>query len=103
MIKYLYNVIGLCLISTITLAQVEIYKFGQFSDYEVTLNQYDKDPEAEAIILFDIGASTFFLTDRGYDIRFKRKKRIKILSKSVPPMPIYLSLSIQMATVRLNI
>lgn len=41
---------------------------------------YEKDPEAEAVVLFDIGQSEFVHSDQGMEIKFVRSKRIKILS-----------------------
>lgn len=44
---------------------------------------YDKDHEAGAVVLFDIGEAVFYKTDKGdYDIRFTRVKRIKILDQT---------------------
>ena len=58
-------------------------QFGVISEYEQNLKSYKKDPKAEAVVIFDIGKSIFFDTDRGgYNIRFTRKKRIKILDKT---------------------
>lgn len=58
-------------------------EFGKLSNRDVDLNVYEKDPEAEAVVLFDIGESVFVDTpENGYDIQFTRTKRIKILSQS---------------------
>ena len=66
-------------------------KWGEISRAEKDLKFYEKDPEAEAVVLFDIGESYFYDTKKGYDIyfdvryeldykiRFTRTKRIKIL------------------------
>lgn len=63
-------------------AQENQYGFGDVTFEELNLKRYDKDPEAEALVLCDIGDSYFFDTDNGYDIRFTRIKRIKIFNKS---------------------
>lgn len=57
-------------------------KFGDISDAEMNMARYDKDPEAGAIVLFDIGESRFIDNRYDYDIRFSRTKRIKIFDKS---------------------
>ena len=43
--------------------------------------QPKNDPEAEAVILFDKGNSYYFESNTGYDIRFTRTKRIKVINK----------------------
>jgi transglutaminase-like putative cysteine protease len=43
--------------------------------------KYEKDPQAEAIVIFDKGKSFFVDNDRTLDIRFIRQKRIKILDE----------------------
>lgn len=43
---------------------------------------YDEDPEASAVILFDIGYALFAPLTRGDGIVFTRTKRIKVLSQS---------------------
>lgn len=58
------------------------HKIGEISIWEVELKSYEKDPDAEALVLFDVGDTYFFEQDGGYDIRFTRTKRIKILGQS---------------------
>ncbi len=50
-------------------------KFGKLSDEEIKMTKYDKDPDAPAVVLFDIGESN---SDYGYT----RHSRIKIFKKS---------------------
>lgn len=57
--------------------------FGKISAEEIEMKSYEKDPDAEAVVLYDKGKSVFFDTENGYDIRFTRHKRIKIFDKSV--------------------
>ena len=64
------------------LAQQYSKEFGVVSNSEFALTVYEKDPEAEAVVLFDIGESVFFDTSEGYDIRFTRSKRIKVLNRA---------------------
>ena len=76
--------IGLYLFSILpsALAQTTQLVFGNISMEEMTMESYEKDPEAKAVILYDKGESIFFDTENGYDIRFRRHKRIKIFDKS---------------------
>lgn len=69
-------------IGTQALSQKKEIEFGKMSNQELELASYDKDKEAKAVILYDKGKSIFFDTQKGYDIRFTRHKRIKIFDKS---------------------
>ncbi len=81
--KAYISLILLLLVSNFTFSQESQMQFGVISEYEQNLKSYKKDPKAEAVVIFDIGKSIFFDTDRGgYNIRFTRKKRIKILDKT---------------------
>ncbi len=51
---------------------------GTLTDSEKTMTRYEPDPQAAAVVLFDIGESYFFDSENGYDIRFTRMKRTKI-------------------------
>ena len=80
--KALISLILLLLVSSICFSQQGQMQIGIINEYEQNLETYKKDPRAEAVIIFDVGKSIFFDTDRGgYNIRFTRKKRIKILDK----------------------
>lgn len=57
-------------------------EWGKVGMPEVQLTTYDKDPEAEAVVLYDIGESRFVRGDRGFDIVFDRRRRIKVLSRA---------------------
>lgn len=63
-------------------AQRETPTFGVLTDVEKGMIRYEKDPEAAAVVLFDIGESYFYDSDNGYDIRFTRTKRVKIFSRA---------------------
>lgn len=77
--------------------QNEIKEFGNISIEELQMSSYEKDPEAEAVVLFDSGLSTFADTDDySYIIHFNHHKRIKILSDkgiehSTIEIPFYVS------------
>ncbi len=52
-------------------------KFGKISEEEIAMKLYDKDPDAAAVILFDIG----FCSLAGNFSGFERHRRIKIFKK----------------------
>lgn len=61
----------------------EVYKeFGKISPDEYKLTTHPLDPEAEAIVLYDIGESHFYNADRRFEIVYERATRIKILSEA---------------------
>jgi hypothetical protein len=68
-------------ISTVS-GQDDPHEFGKLSQKEFDMTQYDKDPEAEAVVLFDTGLSEFIEEDHSYIIRFTRTRRIKIFSQA---------------------
>ena len=79
--KYLTSL--LCLLTShMLISQRMELTFGAISPDEIEMTSYEKDEEAKAVVLYDKGESVFFDTDKGYDIRFKRHKRIKIFDKS---------------------
>jgi hypothetical protein len=57
-------------------------EFGKISQEELSMTSFARDPQAEAVVLFDIGESKFVDTDYGYDIQFSRTKRIKVISRA---------------------
>ncbi|MEM6644509.1 MAG: DUF3857 domain-containing protein, partial [Bacteroidota bacterium] len=56
--------------------------FGEISNEEIAIEQCAFDSSADAIVLFDVGASEFLRTEQGFEIRFTRHKRIKILNEA---------------------
>ena len=56
--------------------------WGEITQAEKNLENYAKDPEAEAVVLFDKGDSRFVDGEGGFDIHFTRTRRIKILNES---------------------
>jgi len=49
-------------------------------DELIKMEAYSKDPDAEAVIIYDLGDSYFQDIDNGFEVYFKRKCRLKILS-----------------------
>ncbi len=66
----------------LTVAQNFIHEFGKFSSEEFQLQRYDKDPAAEAVVIYDIGESHFERDDSGFYIVFNHKMKIKIFTKA---------------------
>ncbi len=63
-------------------SQTYIKEFGKIGKDEIELETYSKDKNAEAVVLFDIGKSTFVDAESGYDVLFERMSRVKILSEA---------------------
>jgi transglutaminase-like putative cysteine protease len=62
--------------------QTFVHEFGKYSGEEFNMKQYDKDPSAEAVVLYDIGKSFFAQTDNGFELIFERTTKIKIFTKA---------------------
>jgi len=87
MLNSFFSKILLIFIVTCTTGMLNAQKYsreyGIIARDEFDLTSYEPDPEAEAVVLFDIGESFFEYSDsEGYNIRFTRTKRIKILSSA---------------------
>lgn len=65
-----------------TQAQNFSKEFRKVSVDEHLMTNYPNDPDAEAVVLFDIGSSHFVSTDKGFEIIYSRSTRIKIFSES---------------------
>lgn len=74
----------LCLTSAILTIKAQNYthEFGKFSSEEFQMKKYDKDPSAEAVVIYDIGTSFFTRDDDGFKLIFERKMKIKIFNKA---------------------
>lgn len=58
------------------------HEFGKITNDEFALNEYKKDKNAEAIIIYDIGKSIFVYKSGYYDVVFTHRKKIKIFSEA---------------------
>ena len=67
--------------SSQSISQKSNYEFGNVTGQELTMKQYDKEPDAVAVVLFDIGKADFRQRDNDFVILFNRTKRIKIFKK----------------------
>lgn len=57
--------------------------FGTLSDGESSLKAPENEPDADAVVIFDIGDSKFFSEGAdGFVIRFTRTKRVKVLTRA---------------------
>ncbi len=74
--------IGLLLVSHALLPQTFERKPGSISQEELTMQRYEADTLAEALVLFDIGHSTFRLGREGQWIHFTRSRRMKVLHEA---------------------
>jgi hypothetical protein len=54
--------------------------FGKVSKEEIDLKYYEKDPQADAVVLFDVG--NVYFNSKDLDIVFERTTRIKIFKQS---------------------
>ncbi|GAA5224889.1 DUF3857 domain-containing protein [Membranihabitans marinus] len=56
--------------------------FGDIKSEELNMTTYEKDSEAQAIVLYDKGKSDFVESYNSFNIRYTRHRRIKILDRS---------------------
>jgi hypothetical protein len=63
-------------------AQLTLYKASELKGSDFLATYYEKDPAAEAIVLYDIGKSYFVFRDGVWEVHFERKCRIQILAES---------------------
>lgn len=57
-------------------------EFRKISADEFKMESYSKDPDAEAVVLFDIGKSHFISSSRGFEVIYEKTTRIKIFLES---------------------
>jgi hypothetical protein len=65
-----------------TFAQIFTNDFGFVSNVDFSFDEYEKDNEADALVIYDKGKSTFFYDINNFNISFERSTRIKILKES---------------------
>lgn len=75
--------ITLCLCSGVFAKKMKCpYKWGKVSKEELQMKVYDKDTSANAVVLADVGSTTFtYDNDKGFCLVFSRYQRIKVLNK----------------------
>jgi hypothetical protein len=79
MSKKLFINIVLFFIFSFSFSQEHSRQWGVLNNADQTLSSFKDDPEAEAVILYDIGETYFDDTYEGFEVLFTRMKRIKIL------------------------
>ena len=57
-------------------------EFSKISLEEAVLKNYPEDPDAEALVLFDLAKSFFINSDNSFDVIYERTTRIKIFSEA---------------------
>ncbi len=68
--------------SVMMFGQKKKVKFGKVSKEELKMETYAADPDAQAVVLYDIGDATIdYYTHAGFRIRVEHHKRIKILGE----------------------
>jgi hypothetical protein len=63
-------------------AQNYFEQLGKITPEQIAMKSCSFDPTAGAVVLFDVGKSSFVRTENGYDVLFHRVTRIKILNES---------------------
>jgi len=80
--KPFFKFLVLLLLPAISLAQKPPIKFGDISIEELKMTKYDNDSSASAVILADYGETIIqYSQNEGFQLKFERVKRIKILTK----------------------
>ncbi|MFV0467940.1 MAG: DUF3857 domain-containing protein [Dysgonomonas sp.] len=58
-------------------------EFGKVTQYEISMTEYGKDKDAEAVVLYDLGSNYFVGDyDKGFILRMERSVKIKILKQA---------------------
>ncbi len=79
-IRHLILLIIFISISHHASSQRKTFIYGVVEPWEYEMVKYDKDPDAEAVVLFDIGKSYFEERNNSLELVFEQHRRIKILS-----------------------
>jgi hypothetical protein len=81
LLKLIFFACG-CIFSMALTAQEFSHNFGAVGMDELTWKSYKYDVNADAVVMYDIGKTTFIPASNGFDIMFIRHARIKIFKKS---------------------
>ncbi|KAF0196912.1 MAG: Uncharacterized protein FD166_2190 [Bacteroidetes bacterium] len=79
---YLLLFTSLIQINISLFAQEDLYHFGKISSEEILYKSCEFDKDADAVVFFDIGKAWFDLTEKGFELIYEKKARIKILKES---------------------
>lgn len=69
------------LVLNMLLGAEEIPKFGKVSDEELQMTAIPEDPEADAVVLFDVGDLRIREGSEKYYLTMERHTRVKILTE----------------------
>jgi hypothetical protein len=77
--KYIYFPIVLSFVCLLNVASQNYTKVaGRITPHEATMTSYDKDPDAEAVVLYEIGNTSFKPGEISLEFELLIRKRIKI-------------------------
>lgn len=76
------RILSLLLLPIVVMSQKNPIKYGDISIEDLKMTRYEKDSSAAAVVLADIGETSFqYDQSLGFYLQFERLRRIKILSK----------------------
>lgn len=78
---YLLIISILCFSATSIVAQENPYRWGKIDTLDLTMQQYEDDIEADAVVLFDIGSVSIDL-NRGNRYTLRHHRRFKVLNEA---------------------
>jgi hypothetical protein len=81
-LKVLIPIVFILIFAGTCYGQQFIHEFGKYSQEEFTMQRYDKDPTADAVVIYDIGKSYFTQVGDEFKITFERKLKLKVFNKS---------------------
>lgn len=56
--------------------------YGKITKHELTMTEYEKDKDAEAVVIYDFGNNYFVGEDAGFVLYMERRTKIKILKQA---------------------
>jgi hypothetical protein len=78
----LVTIIAVLSVLTLKAQKINYFeKFGKISQQEADMKACSFDASADAVVLFDVGKSSFIRSEDGYEVEFRRITRIKILGE----------------------
>lgn len=80
--KRIIPTLALSFICFVLFAEDIVMEYGSISMRELKMTTYEKDKDAEAVKIFDIGQSEFVEDQGAFSIYYKRSTRIKILDEA---------------------
>jgi hypothetical protein len=81
-IKVILSVWFEVLLAVSVSAQTKIEEFGMVTEEQLSMKSYNLDDQAEAVVISDIGSTSFYDMNNEFRMLFTRTTRIKILAKA---------------------